>query len=180
VKRFWHDKLGSIAPLYAHPRFIPSGIRQRYTAVTSIPILDESRRPKGAFGLLLDPHTGIPLTTESATEASASHASLPYIVSINQELKPAYMVCFDQSYHRRHELSKAEQRERKRTYLQRRGIWSFYYVSHAPFVFMAAKPAHLAAIRRQLTSLGIPQRRFEPEAEPDARPARNAPARFVT
>jgi hypothetical protein len=37
VKRFWSESLRSIAPLYAHPRFVTPGIREQYTAVTSIP-----------------------------------------------------------------------------------------------------------------------------------------------
>jgi len=48
VKRFWYESLKSIAPLYAHPRFVPPAIHSKYTAVTSISILDV--RPVGQFG----------------------------------------------------------------------------------------------------------------------------------
>jgi hypothetical protein len=113
VKRAWSDSLGAVGPLYAHPRFVPVGLRAQYTAVTSIPILDLDALPGRPYGLFLDPHTGIPLPDESVRRATASHASLTFIVEVIESLRPAYMVCFDQSHHRRHELTVAEQRDRK-------------------------------------------------------------------
>jgi hypothetical protein len=160
VKRFWSESLRSVAPLYAHWRFVPAGIRQRYTAVTTIPVLDSDKLPDGPFGLLLDPHTGIPLPTESPVEASASHAPLGFIAQATATLRPAYMICFDQSYSRRHELTKQEQLERKRDFLQGKGIGSFYYHSHAPFLFMADRAESLSAVKRRLVALGVPQERF--------------------
>jgi hypothetical protein len=165
VKRFWSESLRSIAPLHAHPRFVPTDIRSQYTAVTSIPLLDTDKLPKEPFGVLLDPHTGIPLPTEHAENATAVHAPLPFIVQTNDSLRAAYMICFDQSFHRRHDLSRARQRESKRAFLQERGINSFYYVSHASFLFMAARLDNLVAVRRRLESLGLPQDRFEPHDE---------------
>jgi hypothetical protein len=111
VKRFWFESLKSIAPLYARPRFIPPALCARYTAVTSIPILDS--HPVGQFGILFDPDTGIPLPTGSPGLTNASHASLPFMVQTDDELHPQYMVCFDQSYHRHHELSRAQQTAKK-------------------------------------------------------------------
>ncbi len=73
IKRFWSESLRSIAPLYAHPRFVPSGIRTQYAQVTGISVFDAP--PLGPFGILLDPPTGIPLPSESANGATASHAS---------------------------------------------------------------------------------------------------------
>lgn len=160
VKRFWSESLYPVAPLFAHPRFVPSGIRTRYTAVTSIPILDTDKLPDGPFGLLLDPHTGIPLPAESPTKVSASHASLPFIVQVNEQLRPIYMICFDQSYHRRHDLKRREQLEKKREFLEGAGISSFYYDSHAPFLFMAGTAENLTAVRSRLVSLGVPPERF--------------------
>jgi len=77
VKRFWRENLKRVAPLYAHPRFVPVEIRARYTSLTSIPIFES--RPRGQFGILLDPHTGIPLPGE-AFHATASHAPLQFLV----------------------------------------------------------------------------------------------------
>jgi hypothetical protein len=136
----------------------------QYTAVTSIPILDLDALPEGAYGLFLDPHTGIPLPHESVTQATASHASLPFIVQVSESLRPAYMMCFDQSYHRRHELTVVAQRERKQAFLREHGISSFYYLSHAPFLFMAKTQANLDVLRQRLLALGIPPQRFEPKS----------------
>lgn len=70
------------------------------------------------------------------------------------------MICFDQSYRRQHDLTTPEQLERKREFLQARGIGSFYYDSHAPFLFMAERPELLAAVKDRLVSLGVPEERF--------------------
>jgi hypothetical protein len=83
VKRFWAESLRQVAPLHAHPRFVPLGIRAHYTSVTSIPVLDTNELPDGLFGVLLDPHTGIPQPSESSTEATASHAPLLFIMQVN-------------------------------------------------------------------------------------------------
>jgi hypothetical protein len=160
VKRFWAESLRPLAPLYSHPRFVPAAIHARYTAVTSIPVLDTDDLPGEPFGLLLDPHTGIPLPAESPAEATASHAPLPFIVQVHERLRPTYMICFDQSYHRHHELSRPEQLEKKRKFLRGRGISSFYYDSYAPFLFMAGKAEALTAAQSRLISLGVLEERF--------------------
>ena len=126
-----------LRPLYAHPRFVPSPIRSQYTAVTKIPILDA--RPEGAFGLLLDPHTGVPVADGLSSSASVGHAPLSFIFELNQKLRPEYLICFDQSYHRKHSLSKKGQMEAKLTFLHEKGMHAFYYVSHASFLFIAQK-----------------------------------------
>jgi hypothetical protein len=160
VKRFWCESLRSVAALYAHWRFVPADIRSQYTAVTSIPVLDKDKLPNKLFGVLLDPHTGIPLPAEFPTQATASHATLPFIVDVNEQLRPAYMICFDQSYHRRHKPSRLNQLEKKQEFLRVRGISSFYYDSHAPFLFMGEKSITLAAVRSRLLSLGVPAKRM--------------------
>lgn len=163
VKRFWADALKSLAPLYSHSRFVPIGIRQRYTTLTSIPILDSDTLPGSHFSLLLDPDVGIPLSSEGCGRPSNSHAPLSFIAQLNEQLSPMCMICFDQSYHRRHELTREAQRETKRLVLKERGVWSFYYVSHAPFLFMAGSPDNLVKVFQQLVSVGIPRSRLEPQ-----------------
>jgi hypothetical protein len=162
VKRFWREALNPIAPLYAHPKFVPSDIAARYTALTSIPILDTDARPSGPFGILLDPHTGIPLPKEPPVPTTAKLASLSFIVETDKEFRPRYMVCFDQSSHRKHELDKSGQRAKKMEFLQNQGLGCFYYISHAPFLFVASDPNVVQAIRERLLSLGIPETRLEP------------------
>ncbi len=160
MKRFWAENLSAIAPLYAHPEFIPAEIGPQYTAATSIPVLESVTA--SAFGILLDPHTGIRFPSKSSNGATASHATLPFIVQVFEELQPKYVICFDQSYHRVHELDRAGQMQTKMAYLKAQGLSSFYYVSHAPFLFIAKQPRTLAAIRNRLVSLGIPKGRLQP------------------
>ena len=176
VKRFWREQLACVAPLYAHSQFLPNRLWDRFTQLTTIPVvnLQPPRKPRKRaskraepapalppqpFGLFLDPHTGIPLPTESEKKVSISHAPLPFIVQEGTRLKPHYMICFDQSVDRRKKNGpKAlEQREAKREYLRGRGIASFYYVSHAPFLFLAEDVETLRAIRDRLIALGIPE-----------------------
>lgn len=54
------------------------------------------------YSLFFDPHTGIPLAEDTDSNATISHAPLPYIVKENARLRPHYMICFDQSVHRKH------------------------------------------------------------------------------
>jgi hypothetical protein len=182
VKRFWREQLACVASLYAHSRFLPNTLWDRFTQLTTIPVLNlqpprEARKrvsmraepalaselvpalPSRPFGLFLDPHTGIPLPTESEKKVSISHAPLPFILQEGTRLKPHFMICFDQSVDRRKKNGpKAqEQREAKREYLRGRGIASFYYVSHAPFLFLAEDVEILRAIRDRLIALGIPE-----------------------
>ena len=161
VKRFWCESLGSIAPLYAHPEFVPEKFRDKYTKTTSIPILDLAVVPNRPFGILIDPDTGIPLPTDGVDGATASHASLPFMVQLIQNLRPHYIICFDQSYHRSRKLGRKGQLKKKTRFLRDKGIRSFYYVSQAPFLFMAEKSDVLRDIWDRLTSLGIPANRFE-------------------
>jgi hypothetical protein len=160
VKRFWSENLGGIAPLYAHPRFIPAQIHGLYEAVTLIPIFVPESAPKGSFGILLDPDTGIPLP-KSSQRTTVSHATLHFIIQVIEEFRPKYVICFDQSCHRKHELSRAKQRQAKMEFLSDRGFASFYYVSHAPFLFITKTMGSLAAIRAHLMSRGIPGRLLE-------------------
>ena len=160
VKRFWCEALQPIAPLLAHPRFVPVEIRDRFSKLTTIPILDISRIPDTPFAIFLDPHTGIPLPSGSAHGATPAHASLPFIVEFIEKYHPSFLICFDQSVHRRHRLTSVEQRGSKRDYLRDLGISSFYYVSHAPFLFVAERNRTLFAIRKRLIDLGIPESRI--------------------
>lgn len=159
VKRFWRDQLHYLAPLYAHPRFVLGPLRARYTALTMIPVLDPDNPPEAPYGLFFDPHTGIPLPEDTDSNATISHAPLPYIVKENARLRPHYMICFDQSVHRKHKrgLDVDEQRAVKRDHLRDQGIASFYYISHAPFLFMAQNTTTLQEVRDRMIALGIPE-----------------------
>lgn len=157
VKRFWADSLSVIAPLMAHDRFIPKDLRARYSLLISMPIYDPASPPAARFGLLLDPHTGIPVPEHKMIEATIEHAPLAFIVRELRRLRPAYMVCFDQGNDWRHELDAEAQRESKRAYLSTQGIPSFYYRSHAPFLFLANTEPELRTVRERLIAVGIPE-----------------------
>lgn len=156
VKRFFCHVLRPIAPLYAHPDFIHAGIREAYTVVTEIPVL--GARPIGHFGILLDPDTGIPLPGRLS---SSRHASLESIVDLSRNSKPTYILCFDQSYHRKHEKDRKGQRHAKMSFLQEQGLKCLYYVSHAPFLFSTQESLILNNITERLVRAGIPKCRLE-------------------
>lgn len=163
VKRVLAETLRSVGQLRAHPRFVGASLRVQYAALTLIPVLDIQAPPAGGYGLFLDPHTGIPLPDESTTEATASHAPLPFIIDVSIQLRPTYILCFDQSYHRGHELTVGQQRTQKQVFLRERGLSSFYYVSHAPFLFMAPPGPILRTLRELLSDMGIPSDRLGTE-----------------
>jgi hypothetical protein len=161
VKRFWAQTLRPIAPLYTHPKFVPANLISRYTALTSIPLFGPLI--KDAFGLFLDPHTGIclPNDRESLDGATASHVSPTFLVRINKELEPKYAICFDQAFHRTNALSRQGQMRAKAEFLRAHNITSFYYVSHAPFLFMSSSPDTTHELYSCLLSAGLPSSRFE-------------------
>jgi hypothetical protein len=160
VKRFICSTLAPIAALYAHERFVPGAIRERYTKITGIPMLSEYS--KGGFGVLLDPDTGVCLPEQKPlVGATRSHISLEFIINLNNERHPDYIVCFDQSCHRKQGLSSEAQRERKMKVLQNNGLSAFYYASHAPFLLTAQNREVLGSIFEYLRSAGINERLFQ-------------------
>jgi hypothetical protein len=152
VKRFLCQTLYPIAPLYAHPQFVPSAIREAYVAVTTIPILGVP--PRSSFGILLDPDKGVCLG-----RATRKHAPLSLVVELHHRLCPKYIVCFDQSFN--WNLDRKEQMRAKEASLQVQGLQALYYVSHAPFLFTAHDSDTLDQIFSRLLTAGIPKRRFE-------------------
>ncbi len=168
VKRFWAERLRAIGPLVAHPRFVSSALAARFERVTTIPVLDLACPPEHPFGLFLDPHTGIPLPSKPVSKPTASHVPLSFIEAEFRRLKPIYLVCFDQSHDRVPGLTPAHQRAQKRSALRAGRLHSFYYVSHAPFLFVASEPAVLGSVRTRLIDSGIPHGRFEGEDMNDA------------
>jgi hypothetical protein len=145
VKRFWSEGLREIAPLYAHPRFVPSDIRDEYTQATSIAILNIDTPPQGNFGILLDPDTGIPLPGGPCSDASGSHASLEFIIGVNEQLRPAYMICFDQSYHQSHDLTGLGKGRRSWPFCKTKGSVRF----------ITSPTLHFFLCRRMQTSLPL-------------------------
>lgn len=159
VKRFWAHVLHGIAPVYAHARFVPPDLHDRFSALTTVPILDPNHLPGKPFGLLLDPHTGIPLPDARSQKVTIALAPISFIAEQFTNVAPSFIVCFDQTHdrHRSKDLGIDEQREAKRDALFSLGIYSFYYLSHAPFLFMAKDVGILTQVRNALTATGIPE-----------------------
>jgi hypothetical protein len=155
VKRFFSQTLKPVGTLYAQSEFVPEGIRRQYSILTAIPVLGDEN-PKRPFGVLLDPDTGFTLGRKTQ-----KHVSLKSILELNQERHPDYIICFDQSHHRKHELDRDGQREKKMRSLRESGLSSFYYKSHAPFLFTAQDDGTLRRLLGCLVSAGIPEGRFQ-------------------
>jgi hypothetical protein len=154
VKRFLGEALRPIAKLYAHPKFVPAELREKYTRVTAIPMYCDGQQNK--FGILLDPDTGIAIRG-----ATRRHTSLQFIVELTKEIDPEYIVCYDQSYYRKHDLDREGQRREKLKFLREHNLLSFYYVSHAPFLFVARDRGVLDSVFQCLTGAGVPECRME-------------------
>jgi len=154
VKRFLCQTLSPIAPLYAHQDFVPEEIQARYTSVTTIPMLGEKN--EAPYAILLDPDTGIRSPDQPARDATEAHVSLNFLIKLIRQRHPVYMICFDQSAHRKHALSKQGQREAKMRFLSKQGLHCCYYASHAPFLFITEKSGVLDCILDNLTRAGIP------------------------
>lgn len=160
VKRFFATALDPIAKLYAHPRFIPPDIRAAYTKVTSIPVLGEPFG--GEFALFLDPDVGIHLPDGANQKTSRKHVSLAFLCEVFEDFSPTFLICYDQGHHRSPNLTGLTQRERKQQYLARQGLQSFYYVSHAPLLFVANSIDKLQRIAGVILENGIPSNKLEP------------------
>ncbi len=155
LKKFWHDQLSRLAPVFAHPRFIPVDLVDRYSSLTGIPLLPKSVDQK--YALLLDPHTGIPLPTAANQDVRLSHAPISFIRNLFDDNKLTFVICFDQASDRLNDAPVEDQRDQKREWLSNNGIHSFYYVSHAPFLFASPTRDVLISVRNQLVASGIPE-----------------------
>jgi len=156
LKRFWVDLLSPAATMLAHARFIPEDLRPRFTQLTGSPIYDPSDTMTSAYSLLLDPHTGIPLPDAVNQDLRVSHAPIDFIASLFDDPHLSFVVCYDQTALRKADLSLADQLDAKRTQLLTHGILSFYYMSHAPFLFASRSRETLNSIRECMIDAGIP------------------------
>ncbi len=160
VKRLWRDLLQPWAPLHANARFIPEDLRENFTLLTGIPMLMDNR-PE-VFSILNDPDTGIRMPGELNKNESRSHISIWLIMRQLAESGARCVITFDQSDYRHSGINREEQRKAKMCSLAENGFHSFYYVSHAPFLFAAACSETLHEVRQILIAGGIPTKRLEP------------------
>ena len=86
--------------------------------LTRIPVVDS---PPKHYGILLDPDTGI-LSPRSNQKNRRTHVVLDFILELNKNLHPKYLICFDQSFLRCKQPSPDEQR-RKRKNIFGKEVW---------------------------------------------------------
>ncbi|MBU1181610.1 MAG: hypothetical protein KKF00_05485 [Proteobacteria bacterium] len=158
VKRMWQGMFADLAPLYAEPRFIQENLRAEFTLLTGIPMLLD--KTKGVFSILNDPDTGIRLPGERNQSEGRTHIAIDTIAT---QLKrgPLCVITFDQSDYRNNGMKRNQQRRAKMQALAEKGLHSFYYVSHAPFLFAAPDLHSFLRIRTILRTAGIPEWRLE-------------------
>ena len=163
VKRLWQELLNETAPLKAENRFIPKELHEDYTSFTKIPILEE--KPVGCYSIFNDPDTGIRLPKANNQSEGRTHISVELIV---KQLKKDGVFCvitFDQSYNRNIELK--QQRQAKMQGICEKKCFSFYYVSHASFLFSFSDNKKLNKVKNILLDAGIPETRIiETEKQP--------------
>ncbi len=159
VKRLWQQVVSEWAPLFADPRFIPSDLQGEFTRLTGIPMLPDS--PPEPYSILNDPDTGIRLPGESNQAESRTHIALSRVQSQLQRSGLRAVITYDQSDYRHNELKRDEQRLAKMRFLADAGLFAFYYVSHAPFLFAFPDAESRGQLRDRLRRFGIPEDRFE-------------------
>ncbi|HVM62589.1 MAG TPA: hypothetical protein VMV72_17140 [Verrucomicrobiae bacterium] len=161
VKRMWREILADWAPLYAEPRFVPDALRHDFTRLTGIPILADGF--PDSYSILNDPDTGIWLPDERNRTVNALHVSTAFIADQLRTNGPRCVITFDQSFHRSRNLTRERQRDVKMRQLAEEGFPSFYYESHATFLFAAPDAGTLQAVRKLLIDAGIPRTRLNPQ-----------------
>lgn len=161
VKRMWGDMLCHWAPLYADARYIPFEMQKDFTQLTGIPILKAA--PDTPYSILNDPDTGIRMPGEKNQSTGRTHTTIKEIAAQLRKAAPRCVVTFDQSNYRQLGLNQQEQRAKKVDALRKLGIASFYYVSHAPFLFALSTTDARKQLKAHLIKCGIPESRFENE-----------------
>lgn len=160
VKRMWQEMLNNWAPLYAETQFIPEELRHDFKKLTKIPMLQD-QRPSN-YSILNDPCTGIRLPDMPNQAEGKKHISIETII---RQLKikngAKCVVTFDQSIYRGIGMKPEEQRQAKIQRLVKNECPSFYYVSHAPFLFAFPDKEALKKGEAILKAAGIPQSRIE-------------------
>jgi hypothetical protein len=158
VKRMWRDVPAEWAPLYAEPQFIPTDLQSEFTLLTRIPMLSEM--PGKAFSILNDPDTGIRLPSERNQSEGRTHIT---VNTVANQLRDGALcvITFDQSDYRNNGMKRDEQRRAKMFALAQKGLYSFYYVSHAPFLFALRDQHAFDKVRELLKNGGIPVNRLE-------------------
>ena len=117
--------------------------------------------PSSPYSILNDPDTGIRLPNGRNQSQSRKHIALPTIGAQLRLDGARCVITFDQSTDRVGEHKPDQQRQSKMRYLADNGLFAFYYVSHAPFLFTFSSEEPRQELRQRLSSFGIPGTRLE-------------------
>jgi hypothetical protein len=158
VKRLWQQVFSELAPLFAEPQFVPEEIQSEFTLLTQIPLLT-TPRPR-VFSIFNDPDTGIRLPGRDQTEGR-THVSLSTIFQQLTNSAVRCVITYDQSDYRDSGLNLSAQRDAKMQWLAGKRVASFYYVSHAPFLFAFPIAAVMNEAKLLLRKTGIPATRLQ-------------------
>ena len=163
VKRLWADLLRKAAPLCADPVFFKDddkdkegALQREFTRLTGIPM--EAGRPSGVFSILLDPNTGI-----SLKDKRPRYVTTAYIAKRLGESGVRYVVTYDQSFGHGGPKALEAARQEKMARMKEHGYPSFYYVSHASFLFAAGSQQDLRELRTIIEKAGVPSERIHEE-----------------
>ena len=130
--------------------------------------------PQATFSILNDPDTGIRLPGEQNQAEGRTHISINTIITQLRISGAQCVITFDQSDYRNRGLTRDEQRQKKMRRLADEDFYSFYYVSHAPFLFAFPNTGALARIQGILKGAGVPEERFENLRQQADEPASSA------
>ncbi len=158
VKRMWQQIFEEWAPLYADPQFVPVDLWEDFTRMTRIPVMTEDLPSR--FSLFNDPHTGIRLPRQTNQKEGLSHVTIETILRQLRIEGTQCVITFDQSHYRLSGFPIDKQHRVKMRELSKGGFFSFYYVSHAPFLFAFPSADLMEEARALLTHAGIPNGRF--------------------
>lgn len=161
VKRFWADILGPIAPLYVYPEFIPEPIRIQFTQLTRMQFYKSSMsQEKRQFGIFLDPDTGFRHPSAKTMKFTVKHVGVDCLRRLYDEIRPEYMVCFDQSFTHGRASCKQDKMAEKCKAIRQHGLHAFYFDSHASFLFISDEEQTLGRIAGAISAAGIPNTRL--------------------
>jgi hypothetical protein len=162
IKGFWEELLRGWAGLYACSRFYPDkDLQEKFTRLTGIEMLPPDN-PQIPYSLFNDPDKGITLKDENELISKLDQRKHISISTIIKKLKNGArcVITFDQSYNRNY--SKYRNREyqlkEKMKHLKKKSnIYSFYYYSHAPFLFAFQNEKDMVKVKNKLVNKGIPE-----------------------
>lgn len=159
AKRFLLDSAKSISEVICIPMFTNFSEEEKegFSKLIGARVIDEEidnlDHHLDGNGIFLDPNTGV------ADQSSNDHVSFDQIASLlDKGVK--FVIAFDQSFKRIKGNNKKEQIFEKIRKLREKEIHSFYYVSHACFLFASSSKDLSTELRQSLLEKGIPRDRL--------------------